>query len=87
MSHQPIENQAAELLLGHDFMSGGGAMGRLLREHDWSATPFGSLDGWPQSLRTAVSICLGTNFPIAIYGGKELALLYNDACEHESRSS
>lgn len=54
-------------------------MGRLMRNHDWSSTPLGSPDRWPQSLRAAVSICLGTNFPIAIYWGEELALLYNDA--------
>nr|WP_249730147.1 ATP-binding protein [Chelatococcus sp. YT9] len=50
-----------------------------MRARDWSSTPFGPIDTWPQSLRSAVSICLGTNFPIAIYWGAELALLYNDA--------
>ena len=54
-------------------------MGALMRAHDWSRTPFGDPATWPQSLRSAVSICLGTSFPIAIYWGKELALLYNDA--------
>lgn len=64
---------------GPEFLSGGGAMGRLMRRHDWASTPFGPVVKWPQSLRAAVSICLGTNFPIAIYWGNELALLYNDA--------
>jgi PAS domain S-box-containing protein len=62
-----------------EFLSGGGTMGRLMRQHDWSATPLGPVLQWPQSLRAAVSICLGTKFPIAIYWGEELALLYNDA--------
>ena len=54
-------------------------MGALMRAHDWSQTPLGPPEDWPQSLRSAVSICLGTSFPIAIYWGSELALIYNDA--------
>lgn len=61
------------------FLSGGGETGSLMRALDWVSTPFGPVETWPQSLRSAVSICLGTNFPIAIYWGPELALLYNDA--------
>ncbi len=61
------------------FLMGGGASGKLIRSRNWRETPFGEPDSWPQSLRSAVSICLGTNFPIAIYWGPELALLYNDA--------
>ena len=34
---------------------------------------------WPQSLRTAVSICLESRFPILVWWGSELFMLYNDA--------
>jgi PAS domain S-box-containing protein len=34
---------------------------------------------WPQSLRSALSICLHSSFPTAIYWGPDLRLLYNDA--------
>ncbi|MDJ1502112.1 ATP-binding protein [Xanthocytophaga agilis] len=61
------------------FLSGGGQSGQLIREYDWSKTPLGLVQTWPQSLRSALSICLNSNFPIAIYWGKELTLLYNDA--------
>src|SRR5579871_5752276 len=61
------------------FFVGGGDMGRRLRTLDWRETPFGEPEGWPQSLRSAVSICLNTQFPIAIYWGASLALIYNDA--------
>ncbi len=54
-------------------------MGALIREKNCSQTPLGGVDAWPQSLRSAVSICLGSGFPIAIYWGPQLALLYNDA--------
>jgi len=61
------------------FFAGGGKMGERMRHLDWSSTPLGPVGQWPQSLRSAVSICLNSRFPIAIYWGPELALLYNDA--------
>ena len=41
--------------------------------------PVGPVCTWPQSLRSAVSIMLSSRYPIALYWGPELALLYNDA--------
>lgn len=60
-------------------MAGGGEMGARIRAHDWAATPLGPPTTWPQSLRSALSICLHSRFPTAIYWGLELRLLYNDA--------
>jgi hypothetical protein len=39
-------------------LAGGGEMGALMRATDWSATPVGPVESWPQSLRTAISILL-----------------------------
>ncbi len=61
------------------FLAGGGTMGELIRAHDWAATSLGAPETWPQSLRSALSICLQSSFPTAIYWGPELRLLYNDA--------
>ncbi|MGV3660290.1 MAG: ATP-binding protein [Prosthecobacter sp.] len=61
------------------FLVSGGEMGKRIREFDWSQTSLGRPETWPQSLRSAVSICLGCGFPIAIYWGDDLSLLYNDA--------
>ena len=58
---------------------GGGEMGALMRSYDWSKTPLGPVEQWPQSLRSALSICLNSRFPIAIYWGSDCLLLYNDA--------
>ncbi|MBE9008870.1 response regulator [Pseudanabaenaceae cyanobacterium LEGE 13415] len=58
---------------------GGEEMGALMRSLDWSNTPFGAVEQWSQSLRSTISICLNSRFPIAIYWGKENLLLYNDA--------
>src|SRR5690349_13792884 len=61
------------------FLSGGGVMGQLIRTHQWSESSIGDVETWPQSLRSAISICLNSNFPIAVYWGKDLTLIYNDA--------
>ncbi|MBW4622002.1 MAG: PAS domain S-box protein [Cyanosarcina radialis HA8281-LM2] len=58
---------------------GDSEMAKLMRSLDWSQTPLGALSGWPSSLKTAVSICLNSRFPMVIWWGKELVLLYNDA--------
>ncbi|MBI0329662.1 ATP-binding protein [Burkholderia plantarii] len=79
MSKQDTHDLDAEQAGAPDFLRGGGALGRSMRAHAWDATSLGVPDAWPQSLRSAVGICLGANFPIAIYWGPELVLLYNDA--------
>ena len=63
----------------NDTFAGGGEMGHLMRSLDWSSTPLGPLENWPQSLRTTVSICLSSRFPMLIWWGPELVMLYNDA--------
>ena len=62
-----------------EIFAGGGEMGALMRSIDWSTTPLGAVEYWPQSLRTAVSICLASYFPMLIWWGPELVKLYNDA--------
>ena len=57
----------------------GGEIGALMRATDWAETPLGSIEHWPQSLKTAVSICLLSQFPILIWWGPEYIKLYNDA--------
>ncbi|HEY7810553.1 MAG TPA: HWE histidine kinase domain-containing protein [Allosphingosinicella sp.] len=61
------------------FLDGGGAMGERVRTHDWAATALGPIHDWPQSLRSALSICLRSPSATAICWGPELLFLYNDA--------
>ena len=63
----------------HSILAGGGEMGALMRSIDWASTPLGPVSGWPQSLRTTVSTCLHSRFPILVWWGPELVMLYNDA--------
>jgi hypothetical protein len=59
--------------------TGDGEMARLMRSHDWSQTPLGPVDTWPQSLRTTVSILLNSRYPMFVWWGPQYANLYNDA--------
>jgi signal transduction histidine kinase len=66
---------AAEL----SFLSGGGEMGERMRAFDWSTSPVGPPAQWPDSLKTAVSICIGSRYPIVLWWGHpEYTMFYND---------
>ena len=70
---------SAENLQMPAFLSGSSGMSERIRQFNWSETPLGAVEVWKQSLRSALSICLNSNFPIGLYWGKDLVLLYNDA--------
>lgn len=56
-----------------------GEMAARMGDLDWKATPVGAAATWPDALRTAVEICLGSRFPIMIFWGDKLVQFYNDA--------
>jgi len=60
------------------FLSGGGEMGALMRAHDWAASSLGVPSGWPQALRTVVSLMLNSKFPMFCAWGTDQTFLYND---------
>jgi signal transduction histidine kinase/DNA-binding response OmpR family regulator len=61
-----------------EWLTGGGEMGDVIRSKDWSKTSLGPLESWPASLRTTVSLCLASNFPINIIWGPQHIQIYND---------
>jgi PAS domain S-box-containing protein len=63
----------------YPFLQGGGEMGELTRQFDWSQTPVGTPGEWPQSLRTTVSNLLRSKFPMFLWWGEEMIQFYNDA--------
>jgi len=65
--------------LVEQIFAGNSEMAMLMRSRDWSQTPLGAVETWPQSLRTIVPLVLNSRFPMVIWWGKELVLLYNDA--------
>jgi signal transduction histidine kinase len=60
------------------FLSGPSTMAALMRDKDWSATPLGPPEEWPQALRSVVNLLLGSAFPMFVAWGPQLAQLYND---------
>ena len=62
-----------------DWLTSSGEMGKLIRVMDWSRTPVGPIELWPQSLKTAVNILLNSRHPMFIWWGRELTNIYNDA--------
>ncbi|WP_262269814.1 PAS domain S-box protein [Microvirga yunnanensis] len=61
-----------------EFLSSGGEMGARMRAHDWTTSPLGPPEAWPQSLRTLVRLMLNAKQAMFIAWGPELAFLYND---------
>ncbi|MGP0091316.1 MAG: sensor histidine kinase [Xanthobacteraceae bacterium] len=55
-------------------------MGVRMRATDWSQTPLGAADSWPQSLRTTASLCLECRTAVFLAWGPELVILCNDEC-------
>jgi PAS domain-containing protein len=54
-------------------------MGALIRAYDWSKTPLGPPENWPQSLRVMLGVVLNTRHPMFIWWGADLIQFYNDA--------
>jgi len=56
-----------------------GEMAQRIRDLDWSGTPLGGVETWPESLKLIVTVILASRFPMAVRWGPELVLIYNDA--------
>lgn len=61
----------------HHFVQDG-EMVTLLRNTDWSSTPLGPPETWPEALRLQLNICFESAFPIAVWWGPDLIQFYND---------
>ena len=60
-------------------LAGGGELGALMRAFDWSRTPLGPVETWPQSLRSLLSMLLPSKAQIILFWGPEFIVFYNDA--------
>lgn len=76
MSNSITDNQPPDT--ASCWLAGGGKMGALIRSMDWSDSPLGPIDSWPQILRTIVNFCLASNLPMSIAWGSDRTQIYND---------
>lgn len=70
-SESPIKN--------YPFLNGGGEMGNLMRNKDWSQTAIGAPDTWPVQLKQLTATVLNAPSPMLICWGNEFVQLFNDA--------
>ena len=61
------------------FLAGGGEMGARMHQLDWSSTPLGSPQRWPQSLKTIVRVMLDSRYAMWMLWGPDLTFFCNDA--------
>ena len=59
-------------------------IGRDLAAVDWTSTPLGPVEEWPQSLRTAVNILLSSRFAMWMAWGPELTFFCNAAYRRDT---
>jgi len=76
---QPAQEKTAPKSGDLSFLNGGGEMGERMRAFDWSSSAVGPAAEWPESLKTAVSICIGSRYPIVLWWGHPAyTMFYND---------
>ncbi|MGF7173914.1 response regulator [Azospirillum doebereinerae] len=61
-----------------DALSGGGRMGAMIRAFDWTTTPLGAPEEWPQSLKIVMRIMLPSRYAMWMAWGPELTFLCNE---------
>ncbi len=54
------------------------ALGPLIGGFDWTSTPLGPVESWPDRLRFAAELCHRSSGAAAVYWGPELTILYNE---------
>jgi signal transduction histidine kinase len=75
---ETVKGRRAEAAVAPGWVRGGGALSQLVGEFDWTKTPLGAIEDWPQSLKTVVRTLLTSRFAMWMSWGPELTFLYND---------
>lgn len=69
----------------YSFSDGGGEMGRIIQNFNWSDTHLGHPDSWPPSLKSTLQTLLYSGFPMFLFWGEALTFFYNDAYKNRMR--
>jgi len=74
--------QSTYLNANADFLAGGGEVGAMIQAKNWSQTPLGPIEVWPNNLRFILSVVLKNRLPMSLWWGKDFIHLYNDAYKY-----
>lgn len=66
-------------LVNLEIFVGDSEMAALMRSKDWSATPLGPPESWPEALKVALRILLTSRFEMWLGWGPDIVVFYNDA--------
>ncbi len=61
-----------------DFLQAPGELPGLIYAFDWSTTPLGRMEHWPQSLKTLTGFLLRSTVPMVLLWGPDGVMIYND---------
>ncbi len=76
-THNPAGDRDRES--AEELFAGPGEMQERGRNFDWASTPLGPVEEWPAALRTVIRAAFDAPFPINVWCGPDLILIYNDA--------
>ena len=66
------------ILLVGDIFQAAGTLREAYRQVDWAATALGPVSSWSRALLAAVDLTLNTRFPVTLFWGPRLTLVYNE---------
>ena len=64
---------------GTPWPTGTGEMPRLIRGMDWLASPLGTCEAWPLSLKIVLDLMLASRTEMVLFWGADYRVFYNDA--------
>jgi PAS domain S-box-containing protein len=62
-----------------NFLDSPGEMASRIKSFDWSSTPLGPIEHWPQSLKTITGFLIRSPVPIVLLWGRDGVMVYNNA--------
>ena len=63
---------------GTRFLDGGGRAAEMIRARDWTGHPLGAPAGWPEGLKTALSLVVNSPESMILCWGPALTFFFND---------
>lgn len=74
-----IQILMAEFSSPNTYIHAKGEMSCQIQSFDWSKTPLGPIQSWPEHLLISVNLMLDSSFPMLIWWGDNRIQFYNDA--------